>query len=89
MGRHIKRDTVNSDDSKKYNTLDIIPRKRKSTDFFCEIPQTKRGMNKKSDDLLKPPPGQMKNMLYSKENSLKLCTEGAIQDLMNMLHFST
>jgi hypothetical protein len=45
-------------------------------------------MNKKTDDLLKPPPGQMKNMFYSKENSSMLCTEGAIQKIMSMLHFS-
>jgi hypothetical protein len=56
------------------------PRKHKFTDFFCEIPQTKRG---------KPPPSQMKNMFYSKENLSKLCAEGAIQNLMNMLHFLT
>jgi hypothetical protein len=46
-------------------------------------------MNKKSDDVLKPLPGQMKNTFYSEENSSKLCTEGANQILMNMLHFST
>ncbi len=43
-----KKDTVHLGDCKKYNKLDVIPRKPKSTDFFCEIPQTKRG---------KPPPG--------------------------------
>ena len=48
-----KKDTVHLGDCKKYNELDVIPRKRKSTDFFCEIPQTKRG---------KPPPGQIQNM---------------------------
>ena len=45
-----KKDTVHLGDCKKYNKLDVIPRKRKSTDFFCEIPKTKRG---------KPPPGQI------------------------------
>jgi hypothetical protein len=50
-----KKDTVHLGDCKKYNKLDVIPRKWKSTDFFCEIPQTKRG---------KPPPGQMKNMFF-------------------------
>ncbi len=54
-------------------------RKWKSTDFFCEIQQRKRG---------KPPPGQMKNIFFSDVNSSKLCTEGAIQNLLNMLHFS-
>jgi hypothetical protein len=50
-----KKDTVHLGDCKKYNKLDVIPRKRKLTDFFCEIQQTKRG---------KPPPGQMKNMFF-------------------------
>jgi hypothetical protein len=76
----LKKDTVHLGDCKKYNKLDIIPRKRKYTDFFCEIPQTKRG---------KPPPGQMKNMFFSDENLSKLCVEGAIQNLLNMLHFLT
>jgi hypothetical protein len=74
-----KKDTVHLGDCKKYNDLDVIPRKRKSTDFFCEIQQTKRE---------KPPPGQMKNMFFSDENLSKLCTKGAIQNLLNMLHFS-
>jgi hypothetical protein len=74
----LKKDTVNLGDCKKYNELDAIPRKRKSTDFFCEIPQTKRG---------KPPPGQIQNMFFSDENSSKLCAKGAIQNLLNMLHF--
>ncbi len=75
----LKKDTVNLSDCTKYNKLDIIPRKCKSTDFFCEMPQTKRG---------KPPLGQMKKC-FSDENSSKVCSEGAIQNLLNMLHFST
>ncbi len=51
----LKKDTVHLGDCKKYNKLEFIPRKRKYTDFFCEIPQTKRG---------KPAPGQMKNMFF-------------------------
>jgi hypothetical protein len=50
-----KEYTVHLVDCKKYNELDLIPRKRKSTEFFCEIPQTKRE---------KPPPSQMKNMSF-------------------------
>ncbi len=73
-----KKDTVHLEDCKKYNKLDVIPRKRKSTDFFCEIPQTKRG---------KPPHGQMENMFFSDENLSKLCAKGVIQNLLNMLHF--
>jgi hypothetical protein len=73
-----KKDTVRLGDCKKYNELDVIPRKQKPTDFFCEIPQTKRG---------KPPPCQMKNMFFYDENLSKLCAKGAIQNLLNMLHF--
>ncbi len=36
-----KKNTVHLGDCKKYNKLVVIPRKWKSTDFFCEIPQTK------------------------------------------------
>ncbi len=74
----LKKDTANLGDCNKYNKLDVIIRKQKSKDFFCEMPQAKRG---------KPPPVQMKNMFYSEENSSKLCAEGAIRNLMNMLHF--
>ncbi len=55
----LKKDTVHLGDCKEYNELDVIPRKCKPTDFFCEIPQTK---------MQKPPPGQMKNMFFSEEN---------------------
>jgi hypothetical protein len=61
-----KKDTVHIGDCKKYNKLDIIPRKCKSTDFFCEIPQTKRG---------KPPLGQMKNMFFL----MKTCQSYALK----------
>jgi hypothetical protein len=49
----LKKDSVHLGDCKKYNKLDVISRKQKSTDFICEIPKTKRG---------KPPSGQMNNL---------------------------
>ncbi len=73
-----KKDTVHLGDCKKYDKLDVIPRKCKSTNFFCEIPQRKRE---------KTTPGHMKNLFFN-ENSSKLCTEGAIQNLLSMLHYS-
>ncbi len=77
-----KKDTVHLGDCTKYNELDIIPRKQKSTDFFCEIPQTKRG---------KPPPGQMKNIFFSNENSSRLCAKTyefkASKDLLMCMPF--
>ncbi len=50
-----KKYTVHLGDCKKYNELDVIPRKHKLTDFFYEIPQTKRG---------EPPPGKMKTIFF-------------------------
>jgi hypothetical protein len=32
---------------------------------------------------------QMKNRFYSKDNLSKLCAEGAVRNLMNMLHCSS
>jgi hypothetical protein len=51
----LKKDTAHLGNCKKYNKLDGIPRIQKSTDFICEIQQTKRG---------KPPPGQMKKHVF-------------------------
>ncbi len=73
----LKKDTVHLGDCKKYKELEFIPRKRKSTDFFCEIPQTKRG---------KTPPGQMKSRFFFNVNLSKLCAD-AIQNLLSMLDF--
>ena len=80
VGRDTEKDIVHLGNCKKYNKLEFIPRNRKSIDFFCEIPQTKRG---------KSPPGQMKNKFFSNKNLSKLCAEGAIQNLLSMLHFLT
>jgi hypothetical protein len=60
--------------------------KSKSTDFYFDMTDKKCKVNKKSDKLLNPPTGQMKNMLYSEENSSRLCAEAAIGNLMHMLH---
>ncbi len=70
----LKKETVKVGDCKKYDKLDVSQRICKSTDFLLDIVDKKREVNKKSDELLDPPPGQMKNMFYSEENSSKLCT---------------
>jgi hypothetical protein len=73
----------------KCDELDVSHRKRKSADFFLDILDKKWKMNKKSDVLLNPPTGQMKNMFNLEENSSKLCAEGAIRNLLKMLHCLT
>ena len=42
-------------------------------------------MSKKS---IQTPPGEICNMFYSRENLGKLCVEGSIRNLMNLLHCS-
>ena len=37
---------------------------------------------------IQTPPGEMRNLFYSRENLGKLCAEGAIRNLMNVLHCS-
>ncbi len=61
-----EKDTAHLGDCKKYYKLGVIPRKWKSTDFFCEIPQTKRG---------KPTPGQLKKNFFL----MKTCQSYALK----------
>jgi hypothetical protein len=42
-------------------------------------------MSKKS---IQTPPGEMSNMFYSRDNLGKMCAEGAVRNLMNVLHCS-
>jgi hypothetical protein len=86
----LRKDTVDLVDCQKYDNEDISNRKRKATDFYqnVQVKKSKTRMSKKSEESLEPPPGQMKNMFYSKDNLTKLCAEGAIRNLMNMLQCS-
>ncbi len=58
---------VDLGDCKKYDEIDVSQRKRKPTDFFLDMTDKKCKANKKSDVLLNPPTGQMKNMFYLKK----------------------
>jgi hypothetical protein len=79
-----KKDTVDLADCKKYDVNEASDRKRKATDFYHNA-SMKKQMSKKSMQI---PPGEMLNMFYSRENECKLCAEGAIRNLMNVLHCS-
>ena len=65
----LKKDMVNLGDCKKYDKLDVSQRTCTSTDFCLDMPNKKWKMNKKSDEFLNPPAGQLKNMFYLEENS--------------------
>jgi hypothetical protein len=80
----LKKDTVDLVDCTKYDVDRVSDRKRKATDFYQNSPMHNQ-MTKKS---MLPPPNQMQNMFYSGENLGKLCAEGSIRNLMNVLHCS-
>ena len=80
----LKKDTVDLADCKKYDVDEVSDRKRKATDFYQNSSMNNQ-MSKKS---IQTPPGEMRNMFYSRENLGKLCAEGSIRNLMNVLHCS-
>jgi hypothetical protein len=80
----LKKDTVDLADCKKYDVDEVSDRKRKATDFYQNSSMNNQ-MSKKS---MQTPPGEMLNMYYSRENFSKLCAEGAVRNLMNVLHCS-
>jgi hypothetical protein len=83
----LHKDTVDLADCQKYDNEVISNRKHKATDFYQNlvVKKTKFSKSQKSDASLKPPPGQMKNLFYSKDNLSNLYAEGAIRNLMNVL----
>jgi hypothetical protein len=83
-------DYVDLEDLKHFSMDDSAPRKQKSTDFYTPLSGKKNAstgpeqcQNYKSD-LQRC----TKNMFYSEKNSSKLCAEGVIGNLMNVLHCS-
>jgi hypothetical protein len=67
---------------------DSAPRKQKSTDFYThpsgkKIASTEQCQNYRSDLQ-----HCTKKLFYSEKNSSKMCAEGAIGNLMNVLHCS-
>ncbi len=72
-------------DLKQFSLKDASPRKRKPTDFYN--PQEKKiALNEQCQYDRSDLEGCMENIFYCEKNSSKLCAEGAIGNLMNMLH---
>jgi hypothetical protein len=80
----LKKNTVDLSDCNKYDVDEVSDRKRKATDFY-QISSMNNQMTKKS---IQTPPGEIRNMFYSRENLCKLCAEGSVINLMNVLHCS-
>jgi hypothetical protein len=66
---------------------DSAPRQQKSTDFYTP-PSEKNALTEQHQYDRSDLQGCTENMFYSEKNSSKLCTEGAIGNLMNVLHCS-
>ena len=79
-----RKDKVDLTDCVKWEEHSTSNRKRTPTDFYQDAPTKKQ----KYDPCKTTASEQVKNLFYSKVNCLKLCTEGAIRNLMNMLHCS-
>ncbi len=86
----LRKDTADLADFQKYNNEIILNRKHKATDFYqnVQVKKSKIRTSKKTEESLEPPPGQMKNIFYSKDNLTKLCAEGALRNLMGELQCS-
>ncbi len=70
-------------DCKKYRENHVGHRKRKRTEFYMDKPIKKHMKTEQSELEV-----QMENRIYSEDNLSKLCAEGAVRNLMNMLHCS-
>jgi hypothetical protein len=79
-------DFVDLEDLKQFSMDDSAPRKQKSTDFILllRVKKLHQLSNINMTDLICNI--EQKNMFYSERNSSKLCTEGEIGNLMNVLH---
>ncbi len=64
------------------------PRKQKSTDFYTPPSGKKIALTEQCQNYRSDLQRCTKNMFYSEKNSSKLCAEGVIGNLMNVLHCS-
>ena len=79
-------DCVDLEDLKQFSMEDSAPRKQKSTDFYNPSSGKKNASTEQRQNDRSDLQGSTENMFYSEKNSSKLCTEGAIGNLMNVLH---
>jgi hypothetical protein len=68
-------------DCKKYEENHVGQRKQKPTEVYMDKP-IKKHMKAEASAL----EVQMENRFYSEDNLSRLCAEGAVRNLMNMLH---
>jgi hypothetical protein len=73
---------------KKLFIEETCSRKQKSADFYNPPSGKKNTSTEQCHHNRSAPEGCIENIFYCEKNSSKLCDEGAIQNLMNILHCS-
>jgi hypothetical protein len=76
-----KNDRVKLCDCKKYEENHVGHRKQKPPEFYMDEPIEKHMKAEQSELEV-----QVENRFYSEDNLSKLCAEGAVRNLMSMLH---
>jgi hypothetical protein len=80
-----KTDSVDLGDLKRFSMEDSTFRKQKSTNFFSPISGKKIASNKQHQSDRSDIQHCTKNKIFSAMSTTKLCAEGAIGNLMNVL----
>ena len=80
-----KTNSVDFNDVQKYSISDKSPRKRKLTDFFLPQPDAKIPSSIMQSDENMSTEDEIQNKFYSYNNTAKLCAEGALVNLMDVL----
>jgi hypothetical protein len=88
MGNNSKKDLVVLRDLKRLSLEEMWPRKPKPTDFYNPPSGKKNASTEQCHHNGSFPESRIENTFYCKKNSSKLCTEGAIGNLINILHCS-
>jgi hypothetical protein len=81
-----KTDSIGVGDLKCFSIEDSTKRKQKSTDIFSPLSGKKNASNKQHQSDRSDVQNCTKNRFFSAKNTSKLCAEGAIGNLMNILH---
>jgi hypothetical protein len=79
-------DCVDLEDLERFSMEVSAPKKPKSTDFYTPPSGKKNALTEQHLYDRSDLQGCTENMFYSEKNSSKLCAEGAIGNLMNVLH---
>jgi hypothetical protein len=86
MGNDQNIDYVDLEDLKRFSMDNLAPRKQKSNRFLYHLSGKKIALTEQCQNYRSDMQYCTKNMFFSKKNSSKLCSEGAIGNLMNVLH---